>query len=451
MCALIQSLPRCLTLLMLTACATVCASAQENPAQLPPVAAQLQGAVTEQQAALAAGDAGSIVPKSRHVAALALAFSGALYRAQDRQDDAAEAYARSLQTEDSPEVRQGLIAAYLAAKKPVEASRAEGDALQAEGDRIQTRFLLASACHAADDIGCTITQLQQAVRLAPDSAIAHLALGEAFWEQNEYQYNAPSLQEFTAAQRLDPRAYQTNYDLGAMLSEFQRYAEAEVSLRAASQANPASPDPWLQLGMNAFAQGRYTDAEPLLQRTVDLTGTDLAHNQYQVRRAFVALSRIASPTNPQLAAEYAARDAAIHTTMAQNAIAPALSQSTGLVTNSTAQGRADPHKPAGTTTAANDQTQQQLTELAAQSLNDAGTALAQTRDYAGALPLFRLAAQVDAQLPPILRNLGLAAFHTGNMNEASRALRSWLQANPTDALAQGYLQQIDAATASPRP
>ncbi|WP_419806785.1 tetratricopeptide repeat protein [Terriglobus sp.] len=435
-------------LLLLTSLRT--GSAQQNTAEASPVATQLQRAIADQQASLGAGDTGAIVSKSRHLAALALQFSGAMYLSQNQSKPADIAFARALEVEDTPELRQQLLATLLLANQPAEASRFEAETLRTQGDTAKTRLLLASACHAADDLGCTITQLEQAVRLEPDSAATHLALGNAFWELNEYQYNADSLNHFTTAQRLEPASFQTNYDLGAILSEYQRFADAEAPLHAAAQADPSSPDPWLQLGMNAFAQGRYTDAEPLLRKAVDLTGTDLQHNQYQIRRALVALSRIASQADPQLASNYAARDAAIHTVMAKSNIAPALSQSTGLVNNFTAQGRADAQKSAThTNAAANEQTQQQLAQLTAQSLNDGGTALARTRDYTAALPLFRLAAQVDAQQPPVLRNLGLAAFHTGNMDEAARAFHSWLQSHPDDALAQQYLQQIAAGIATP--
>lgn len=443
-----RNLQACAACILLLLAFPLPARTQQN-ATTSPIAAQLQQAVADQQAALATNEPGSIVPKSRHLATLALQFSGALYRAQDQNEPAAVAFTRALYIEDAPETRQQLIATYLLAHKPADAKRVENETLHAQGDTAQTRFLLASACHTADDLTCTISHLQQAVRLDPNSTAAHLALGDAFWELNEYQYNADSLDQFTEAQRLEPRAFQTNYNLGAILSQYQRFRDAEAPLRAAAQADPASPDPWLQLGMNAFTQGRYTEAEPLLRKAVDLTGADIARNQYQVRRALAALSRIAAPANPQLSADYAARDAAIHTTMAQAAVAPALSQSTGLVTNSTAQGRADSQKSTDATiTAASAQTQQQLSQLTAQSLNDAGTALARTRDYAGALPFFRLAAQVDAQLSPVLRNLGLAAFHTGNMDEAARAFRTWLQTNPGDDLAQRYLQQIAGASSS---
>ncbi len=143
-----------------------------------------------------------------------------------------------------------------------------------------------------------------------------------------------------------------------------------------------------------------------------------------------------------------------------------LSQSIGLVVNNPPQGL-DPTTPIqrfkhdhayrqrSRASPAQREIEQQLLSVVANSLNDAGTALARTHDYAGALPLFREAALAGPSLPPVQRNLGLAAFHTGAYDEAISAFTEALRQNPADQLSASYLDQSrtlrTSAPSTPRP
>ena len=89
--------------------------------------------------------------------------------------------------------------------------------------------------------------------------------------------------------------------------------------------------------------------------------------------------------------------------------------------------------------------------VVARSLNDAGTALAQERDYARALPFFREAAEADPTVVPVMRNLGLAAYHQAEYAEAVRALSKALEQAPGDALVQRYLEEARGAVATTGP
>lgn len=416
----------------------------------------LQEVAQRQQKALESGDAGQILPASRHLAAIALQLAGALYAAEEQPGRAGEAYGRSLLVEESPEARVQLITSDVQAGKPEQTGRDEAAMLQALGDTMQTRMLIANAHHAAEDLNGTIAQLGEVIRLEPGSAAAHLALGNAFWELNQFGYNAESLREFTEAQRLDPPSYLPNYDLGAVLSQYQRYREAGPYLEGAAKADAASPDPWMLLGMNAFAQGRMAEADAALGKAVALTGADVAHGGYQVMRAYAALSRIETGAGRGSVAEvYDRRADAVRAEMLRNNVAPALSQSTGLVANTAARGAATPAglqngRAAGGTasTAQQQEIERQLLQIAAKSLNDAGTALARNRDYEGALPLFRMAAETDAELVPVMRNYGLAAFHMRHYAEAVTALTRAVQMDAGDATASRYLEQARSLAGS---
>jgi tetratricopeptide (TPR) repeat protein len=84
-------------------------------------------------------------------------------------------------------------------------------------------------------------------------------------------------------------------------------------------------------------------------------------------------------------------------------------------------------------------TPRQLREVAANSLNDMGTALAHKHDYAAAVLPLHYAAEDDPTLDPVMRNLGFAAFLSGSYEESEKALRQEIAIHPDDATARAYL------------
>ena len=109
------------------------------------------------------------------------------------------------------------------------------------GDSARLHLLIANAYHQAGELNGTISELTRSVALDPQLGPAHLAFGNAYWELNEYQYNADSLREFTEAQRLDPADLFNNYDLGSILSQYHRFADA--TRISSSQHKPILPLP----------------------------------------------------------------------------------------------------------------------------------------------------------------------------------------------------------------
>lgn len=381
-------------------------------------------------------------------------------------DDTAAAAALTHAWEQSSQPETGLllITSDVRAQRPEQAGRVAQQIVQAAGDSAPIHVVIANAYRNADDLAGTIRQLTHAIQLDPQFASAHLALGDAYWELNEYQYNADSLREFAAAQRLEPEGYLGNLELGSLLSQYQRYREAAPLLERAAALNPASPDPWLQVGMNAYDQAQTLEARTALEKAVTLSAADPSENNYQVRRAYAVLSRIeAGSGNTQKAEQLADHAEQIRQQMLRAGGQSALSESTGLVNNNAPASKAAPNPAKAMRAAALPTTQQraataqqrelerQLLSLAAKSLNDAGTALARTRDYAGALPMFRQAAAAEPTLSPVMRNLGLAAFHTGAYAEAADAFTHALEQDPGDELAQNYLEKCRAALTGTKP
>lgn len=315
---------------------------------------------------------------------------------------------------------------------------------------------------AADDLAGTIANLTRAIALDPQGAPAHLALGDAFWELNEYGPNSDSLREFTKAQQGDPAGYLSNFNLGSVLSQLGRYREAAPFLAKAGAADPASPDPWLQLGMNAYVGNHPAEALSALEKCVALTGADQARNSYQIRRVYAVLSRLhAEAGSDAEARRMSIRAEEVHAQMLRSDVSSTLSENTSSVTNNSPPRPKPPSALPGLATAPappsppaqpqNLQLELQLQALVANSLNDAGTALARNHDYAAALPLFREASVADPTLAAATRNLGLAAFHTGNYDEAITALTRALEQNPADTLARTDLDQSLAALRNTHP
>lgn len=446
----LQHVALCTVLALL--CAIDCSAQQPEQST---AGAQLEQLVTAEKSAVDAGDPAQILSSGSQLGFVTLELLGHLSLDQGDCGPVTDSFAQALELtatagvsgEQHLQAQLSLITAATCANRSDVVTTATQDLLGSTGDTAQVRLLIASAHHSAGDLNGTIHELERAVAANPNSMPAHLALGNAYWELNEYQYNAETLREFTAAQRLAPDDPTTNQDLGSILSQYQRYPEAAPFLETAARLDPQSPDPWLELGMNAYAQGNMTEASRNLTKAVTLTGADRSRNNYQVRRAFAALSRIAAAQgDTEAATRHAAEEEALHAEVVRTQTSVPLTESTAVATvQPPAPSRASGlHMDSQPKSASSSPVESTLKTIVATSLNDAGTALARQRDYSGALPLFRIAAAANPEQPPLMRNLGLAAFHTGAWREAVDALTAALKQNPEDALARQDLEQARA-------
>lgn len=415
---------------------------------------RLQALVRAEQVALEANDPAQILTSAKQLGSVALQLLGALYTGEGKCAPAGDAYRRSLavmgETADPQErlaTSVSLLTAELCADHEAEAGQVGRSIVAMAGDTDKVHMLLANAHHTAGDLPGTIAALKQAVALNPSSGFTHLALGNAYWELNEYQYNPDTLEEFTLAQKQLPDDFNTNENLGSVLSQYQRYDEATTYLQKAAAEDPRSPSPWLQMGMNAYEQGRREEARTALKKAEALTGSNESLNGYQIRRGYAALSRLAAQSGDAAEAEaYAQREKKLHAAMRGTDATRPLTESTGAVAidNVAPGGASEKRSQAGSSATADDQLVRQLNEIVAKSLNDAGTVLARSHEYASAMPLFQIASTADPELQPVMRNLGLAAFHAGDFRTAVDALSHALQQRPDDALVQNDLAQSRA-------
>ena len=83
--------------------------------------------------------------------------------------------------------------------------------------------------------------------------------------------------------------------------------------------------------------------------------------------------------------------------------------------------------------------EQELSKILASALNDLGTAEARQQKFDLALAHFHEAERWHADTPGLMRNIGMAAVRTSDYNEAVRALRPVLEADPHDQVVRSLL------------
>src|SRR6185437_12081550 len=179
---------------------------------------------------------------------------------------------------------------------------------------------LAEIFQQRSEFADAVREAQRAVELDPKSRDAQTALGMACWGLNGFQYNQETLQAFSAAHEINPD-FSTNFLLGSIESQYHNFGVAALHLRAAIAADSSAPEPWYQLGMNAYEQSRTNEAEELLQHYLSLVQAAKTGKLPQIRLALLTLDEIAveegkTPDASHRAAEDALKQQILQTTSA---------------------------------------------------------------------------------------------------------------------------------------
>lgn len=357
------------------------------------------------------------------------------------------------------------------------------------GDQAIWHVVFGGAYRDADYLQDAIVEFKRAIAIDPKVGHAHFFLGLTYLQANHWGSNPESLDQFQKAIQLEPRNYLVNFYLGALESTANEFAASNKHLHTAAEVEPGVPEIWLYLGLNAFQQENYRDAKTYLKKAIALTGADDARNNYQIRRAYFTLGRIAINEGSRDEGEkllarvkemqqksLANSTNAINSIMqegmgsAPNAV-PAMQKtaSTDLAQQiqnplrnpqgAVASSQDIATKPAQQLNAAQarqlDAWENQLREVLASSFNDLGTADARQQQYAQALASFQEAEKWQPPSPALLRNIGTAAFRLEDYKESARALKLYLQAEPADQRSRMMLaislfslaQYADAASA----
>jgi tetratricopeptide (TPR) repeat protein len=375
---------------------------------------------------------------------------------------AIEALAHAAHLQPEIETYYSLAICWLSLKTPEGNQHAKGvfDQLKLmAGDSGSLHVLFGRAYRDAEMMQDAVTEFETAINLDPSTPHAHYFLGLARLALNDWKPAPNAESEFEQEIRYHPKDFLANYMLGFLASSQRQYATADKYMKIATALNPTWPEPWLYMGLNAYAQGDMKAAEPLLKRAVELTGSDEARSNYQIRRAYVDLGRILATSGREQEGEVyfeKARNLQNKTMQdtQQKVTSMVLSEGTGSMAamvplDKDRESQAAPLIPnkldafapvdSSTLAKANLSGGQQaevkkqednLRLVLGQSYSDLATAEAMQRNYAIALTHYQAAEHWNPTIDNLDRNLGESAFRAGNYSEAIRGLSLALKDQP---------------------
>jgi len=391
-------------------------------------------------------------------------LSGKASMAKNDYRSAVEALQHALELKADPNTRFSLAVSLLKLNEKAKAQSIFSRMLADYGDRAIWHVIIAGAYREAGDNDEAANEFRRGIAL--DDAIdhAHFFLGLTLLQQNHWAQTDASMVEFRESAKLHPQDYYSNFYLGAGEAEFKLFDSSNRHLMVASQLQPDSPEPWLYLGMNAFQQQDFPKAKTYLEKAITTTGSDESRNGYQLKRVYIALSRIAfTDGDREQAQKYAqkARDlqnkslvvsgASVAETMEQGGMGDAAAvmphanlpheeAATPESVDPTAQVSTSPLKPEEAQEAKN--LEKRLRQVLSSSFNDWGTSEARQGMFAFALEHFQEAEKWDNTTPGLMRNVALAAIRQNNMPEAVRALEEAVKVNPSDAQSRAQLAMM---------
>ncbi|MFZ0662521.1 MAG: tetratricopeptide repeat protein [Acidobacteriaceae bacterium] len=333
------------------------------------------------------------------------------------------------------------------------------------GDSGSLHVLMGRAYRDASLMPDAVKQFRRAIALNPATPHAHYFLGLASLSMNEWKPTPEAEAEMAKELQYHPDDFLANYMLGFMESSEHKYADADEHLAIAAKLNPAWPEPFLYMGLDAFAQQDNKTAETMLRKAVELTGSDEARSNYQIRRAYVDLARILARSGREKEADAfsaKARDLEnkVMRQTQQNATEMLLSEGgksgemPGVMPleqqNKYALSPADAAARVDTATLVNssltpaqrktaEAEEETLRPILGQSYSDLATAEAIQKNYALALTYYQAAEQWNPGISGLAKNLGQAAYHADNFPEAVRGLSKAVKANPNSMALRAML------------
>lgn len=400
----------------------------------------------------------------------ALTIGGRILMANGQFREASESLAAATLRDPDIETLYSLGISYLSTKNPADKPKAAETfqrMIKAAGDSASLHVLFGRAYRDAQDMPAAVREFERAVALDSSTQHAHYFLALARLAVNEWKPTPEILMEFLKELEFHPADYLANYLLGFLASGDRDYATSDRYLKAAANIGPTWPEPWLYLGINAYAQNDVAHAEEYLRKAVQLTGSDESRSNFQIRRAYVTLGRILAASGRAPESELflgKARDLQKKSMeLTQQQISSVISEGGGTMAavvplDSSRESEVAPPLPANIDPFARmdaapltntSLTKEQLRAVAAKEkqlrailglgFNDLATSEAVRGEFLAAIGHYQEAERWDASIPGLYRNLGVAAFRLQNYPEAIRALAQALSVSPTDAPARAML------------
>lgn len=390
-------------------------------------------------------------------------LSGKASMAKNDDKSAIVAFDHALKLRKDPNTQFSLALCYLKSNEKAQAQEIFRQMLADYGDRAIWHVIIAGAYREANLNDDAAQEFRRAIALDNTVDHAHFFLGLTLLQQNHWAQTDASMAEFRESAKLNPQDYNSNFYLGAGEAEFKQFESSNHHLSLASQEQPDAPEPWLYLGMNAFQQQDFKTAKGYLEKAIATTGSDESRNGYQLKRVYIALSRIAFTDGDRDQAQKYAQKArelqnkslevsgqSIAETMAEGGMgdAAAVMPHANLPRESATADSIDPTARVSTDPLKPEEAQQakdleaRLRKLLSSSFNDWGTAEARQGMFAFALEHFQEAEKWDDSTPGLMRNVALAALKLNNQPEAERALQAAVKVDPTDTRSRAQLAMM---------
>jgi len=421
-------------------------------------------------AEVGAFDADGAIADSERVLAVqpddlrALTTAGRAWSLKKDYSKAAEYLERVAERAPSVETLYSLATCLLASKNQADRDRATevfGRMTKLAGDSSSLHVMFGRAYRDAANMNAAVREFQRAIAMDPKTPHAHYFLGLARLSMNEWAPTPEASKELWAELENYPRDYLANYMLGFVLSLERKYDESNVHLKLAAEVTPNTPEPWLYLGLNAFAKGDLKAAEGDLRKAIEFTGENESRAVYQIRRAYVTLGRILSTTGrPEEAAKFAAKGRELQEkslALSQQAVGAHLTEGgAGAAAVVLPLGPEEEQQAAPTigktadlfgpvdaqilahSNLTNEEKQQAdvqeqtLRTVLAGAFAELGTIAAIQKDYPAAEKQFQEAERWNSTLNGLHRNLGVAAYRGQDFPEAIRALTISLKERSSD-------------------
>jgi len=365
---------------------------------------------------------------------------------------AAEALARSLQLQGNPLVAYALATAFLNLNDIDKANAIFKEITDAAGNSAGAHIMIGRAYQNANKVDEAVREFNRAAEIDAKGSRAHYFIGLLYLSQNEWVATPAARQQFTEETKINPKDFFGNFFLGYIDNADKLYDDSDRYLKTAALDKPDWPEPYLYMGLNAFARHDNQHAEELLRKAIALTGDDTSRNNYQIRRAYYVLGRICYQTDRK---EEASKYTKIFSDMQEKtdeiskANSPANKTTTGTMgsgmsampsvpTSAMIDPTAQPGDSVPQLTAQQKaevtQSEQRLAAVLGNAYNDLGTAEARQKQYPAALTNFQQAERWNPAIPHLMRNVGFAAFRAGQHAEAARALKIAEQQEPGDKM-----------------
>jgi tetratricopeptide (TPR) repeat protein len=374
---------------------------------------------------------------------------------------AVEPFTRIATAEPTVDNLYPLAECLLQTKRPEDKQRAIEVFAQMKriaGDSGSLHVLMGRAFRDGGDMQAAIREFQRAIAIDPRTPHAHYFLGLAQLSLNDWKPTPTIEAELQKEAEFYPNDYLANYMLGLTTAGERKYEESDKYLSVAARIDPTSPDPALYLGMNAYAEGKTDRAEAMMRRAIKLTGSDEERTNYQIRRAYVDLTRImAQSGRMEESNAFAAKARELQNKImvqTQQEVSKTHAESGNgmgvavvpLTRQQEDQSAPPVHDDASggrsltvAQLAAAKQRERALKSVLAFAYNDLATANAIQKDYPAALGFYQQAEHWDSGLPGLEKNLGLCAFRTKDYAEATRALSAAVREGDDSSAVRGML------------